>query len=65
MSIGKRGNKDFLPILKFDARSGEFSCIERVQRVGGEWETVASKIEQEDFHAIPALDVLEVGWLDF
>src|SRR5262249_25112743 len=66
MAIGKKSTKgEFLPVMKFDARNGTFSLIERVQAVGGEWESVASKIEPEDFRAIPALDVLEVGWIAF
>jgi hypothetical protein len=65
MALGKRSSKEFLPVMKFDARNGTFSLIERVQAVGGEWQSVASKIEPEDFRAIPALDDLEVGWLGF
>jgi hypothetical protein len=65
MALGNRGsNKTFLPVLKYDARSGEFALIDRVQSGGG-WDAVSTPIKLKDFRGIPALDVLEVGWIDF
>jgi hypothetical protein len=65
MGIGKRSNKDFLPVMKYDGRTGEFSLINRVQNDDDEWESVASVIAPKDFRAVPALDVAEVGWVAF
>jgi hypothetical protein len=65
MALGKRSSKDFLPILKYDARSGQFSLSDRVQDGDGEWETVATPIPTKDFRAVPALDTLGTGWISF
>jgi hypothetical protein len=65
MAIGKRksGGGDFLPILKFDARSGRFFKIDRVFD-SGRWQT-----EQEDiterFEAVFDIPNLQVGWIYF
>jgi hypothetical protein len=65
MALGKRSSKDFLPILKYDARSGDFSRSDRVQDDDGEWSTASTPIPRKDFRGVPALDVLEVGWISF
>jgi hypothetical protein len=65
MALGKKQSKDFIPFMKFDARDVSLSLITRVQDIAGEWETVVNKIAPEQFRAVAALDVLEVGWIAF
>jgi hypothetical protein len=63
MAIGKKSSKgEFLPPLKYNAVSGALSIVNRVQTITGEWEGVSTQIAPAEFRAIPALDILEVGW---
>jgi hypothetical protein len=65
MALGNRSNKDIRPYAKFDARNGQIALIDRVQAVGGEYENVSTVIEQETFSAVAALDIMQVGLMDF
>ena len=55
---------DFLPILKYDARSGRFFRVDRIDVGGGKFESNPIDITQ-NFKAIADFDNLEVGWINF
>ena len=55
---------DFLPILKYDARSGRFFRVDRIDVGGGNFESAPIDITQ-NFKAIADFDNLEVGWINF
>jgi len=58
------GGGDFLPIVKFDARAGRFSRVDRVQGAAG-WESNIEDITSK-FKAVFDLEKnLEVGWMNF
>jgi hypothetical protein len=65
MSIGKRksGGGEFLPILKYDARSGRFFKVDRVFD-NGRWETEHTDVT-EGFEATFDMPSLQVGWISF
>jgi hypothetical protein len=64
--IGTPGGNsgEFLSILKWNAQSGIFSRIDRVQGLEG-WESVAIPIGPKEMKMKMDLENLEVGWLDF
>jgi len=62
MALGKRRGSDFLPIMKFDARIGEFSLSDRVQK-DGSWTNVQTPLAE--LLAIFDLEMVERGWLHF
>jgi hypothetical protein len=55
---------DFLPIIKYDARAGIFTRIDREDRGNG-FESVPTVIENEHFKAQFDLANAETGWIDF
>jgi len=54
----------FLPIVKFDARAGQFKLVERVQTRGG-FESEEHVLKREDLKMIVDFHNLETGFLDF
>ena len=54
---------DFIPILKYDAKAGQFFRVDRVQGVSG-WESEPVNIT-DDFKAIADFENLEVGPINF
>lgn len=65
MSLGKRkSGGDFLPVLKYDGRIGQFYLSDRAFS-NGEWETVQTNIEKDDFCAIFDLKNAQTGWIHF
>jgi hypothetical protein len=65
MSLGKRraATPSFLPLIKYDARTGVFSRIDREQR-DGEWAANATDVT-EGFQAIFDLAHVEIGWISY
>lgn len=59
-----RSGGDILPIVKFDAKSGDFIARNRVQGGDGMWENVEEEL-QVPFKAIFDFDNIQVGWLSF
>lgn len=55
---------DILPIVKWDAKSGDFICIDREPQSDGTWEKRESEIPLP-LRAVFDLDNVEVGWLSF
>jgi hypothetical protein len=55
---------DWLPIIKYDARSGRMFRIERVQGSDGSFVSEPVDITQI-FRAVMDFDNIEVGWIDF
>jgi len=55
---------DIVPIIKFDAKAGEFLAVNREQQADGTWES--DTVEQElPLKFIMDLENIEVGWLSF
>jgi hypothetical protein len=66
MALPKRKDtKSFLPIIKFDARRGTFTRVDRMQDDVGEWKTETHEIPEDDFEAIADLANLQIGWVSF
>ena len=66
MALPKRKDlRSFMPIVKFDARYGKFTRVDRVQDEGGNWKTELHEIQADDFEFIADLDNLQVGWMHF
>jgi hypothetical protein len=63
MSLGKRKGREFLPRLKYDARSGTFFLEDRVNNKGI-WETEQCNVT-EGFRAIFDLEQVKRGWIHF
>jgi hypothetical protein len=63
MSLGKRKGQEFLPRLKYDARSGTFFLEDRVNNKG-RWETEQRNVT-EGFRAIFDLEQAQRGWIHF
>lgn len=59
-----RSSGDILPIVKFDAKSGDFIARNRVQGSDGMWENVEEEIALP-FKAVFDFANIEVGWLSF
>ena len=58
------GGGDILPIIKYDAKAGDFIRQDRMQDATGQW------VKDESEMALPVkvamdIDALEVGWLSF
>jgi hypothetical protein len=62
MAIGKR-KTEFMPSLKYNASTGTFHTMDRVQR-NGEWVTEAHDVTDE-FTAVFDLENIETGWILF
>jgi hypothetical protein len=62
MALGKRKDQ-YLPLLKYDARTGVFALADRVQ-VDGEWQTKQTDVT-DNFRATLDLVNLQVGWISF
>jgi hypothetical protein len=65
MAIGRRksGGGDFLPILKYDARSGRFCAVDRIFD-GVRWQAESTDVT-EGFTATFDMANLQVGWICF
>ena len=61
----RKDAKTFLPIVKFDARSGKFTRVDRVQNEAGEWESELHEIPFDDFEVVADLVNLQIGWINF
>lgn len=59
-----RSSGDILPIVKFDAKSGDFIARKREQGSDGIWENIEEEVALP-FKAIFDFDNIEVGWLSF
>lgn len=59
-----RSGGDILPIVKFDAKSGDFIARKREQGSDGIWENIEEEVALP-FKAIFDFANIEVGWLSF
>jgi hypothetical protein len=55
---------DFLPIIKYDARAGQFKLVERVQTATG-FESNEEIMDRIKLRMVVDLYNLETGWIDF
>jgi len=58
------GGGDILPIVKYDAKAGDFIKQDRVQDASGQWQKEEAEL-QAPFKFAMDMDSLEVGWLSF
>ena len=61
----RKDAKSFLPIVKFDARDGKFTRVDRVQDEVGSWKSELHEIPADDFEVIADLANLQIGWIHF
>src|SRR5262249_43898165 len=61
----RKDAKAFPPIVKFDARYGTFTRVDRVQDEDGGWKTELHEIPADDFEVIADLANLQIGWVHF
>ena len=54
---------DFIPIIKYDARSGIFTRVDRVQSAGGQWQSEEAQLKDPEF--LCDLAQVEIGWMRF
>jgi hypothetical protein len=65
MAIGKRkSTASFIPLVKYDARSGKATRCDRTQDADGNWVTETVDIT-DTFEAVVDLANVEVGWINF
>jgi hypothetical protein len=55
---------DFLPIVKYDARAGQFKLVERVQTANG-FKSEEEIMDRVKLRMVVDLHNLETGWIDF
>jgi len=58
------GGGDILPIVKYDAKAGDFIRQDRVQDASGQWMKDEAELPTP-FKFAMDMDTLEVGWLSF
>lgn len=58
------GGGKFLPVVKFDAKSGDFIAVNREPAGDGTWEKKETEISFP-VKVVMALDAIEVGWITF
>jgi hypothetical protein len=63
-STAAAGNNDFLPIIKYDARSGRITRMDRMQDEAGNFYSEPVDITQT-FKAIADFENVETGWILF
>ena len=61
----RKDQKTFLPIVKFDARRGTFTRVDRVQDEAGNWESELHEIPVDDFEFVADMPNLQIGWINF
>ncbi len=64
LDAGNGGQRKFLPIVKFDAKSGDFLAIDRTPQPDGTWEKEEHEIKMPT-HVVCDFAALEVGWIGF
>ena len=58
--------KAFTPIVKFDARYGTITRVDRVQDDDGSWKTDPHEIATDDFEFVADFERgLKIGWMAF
>lgn len=64
LNVEEKQGGNFLPVIKFDAKGGDFIIINREPQSDGTWEK--NEIEMPTpFKFIADMDNLEVGWISF
>lgn len=61
----RKDTQTYLPIVKFDARAGKFTRVDRVQDEAGNWENELHEISADDFEVVADLANLQIGWINF
>jgi hypothetical protein len=66
INFGGEGNggSKFLPVVKFDAKSGDFIAVNREPQADGTWEKTEAEIELP-VKAVADFAGLQVGWVAF
>lgn len=63
-SLEEKKGGNFLPVLKFDAKAGDFMAVNREPQSDGTWEKIEVEIEKP-FKFVADMENLEVGWISF
>jgi hypothetical protein len=61
----RKDAKSYLPVVKFDARFGTFTRVDRVQGDDGSWKSDPHEIAVDDFEVVADLANLQIGWMSF
>lgn len=64
LTTGNGEGGSFLPLVKYDSRSGRMSIVDRVQGANG-WESIDTDITREQPTFAMDMGRLEVGWIAF
>lgn len=64
LDVGNKSSGDILPILKFDAKAGDFIRQDRFQSESGAWEKNEEEVKLPLEFAVD-FENMEVGWLSF
>jgi len=64
LDVGNKSSGDILPILKFDAKAGDFIRQDRFQSESGAWEKTEEEVKLPLEFAVD-FEKMEVGWLSF
>ena len=64
LDVGNKSSGDILPILKFDAKAGDFIRQDRFQSESGAWEKSEEEVKLPLEFAVD-FEKMEVGWLSF
>jgi hypothetical protein len=63
-SLEEKKGGNFLPVLKFDAKAGDFMAVNREPQSDGTWEKSEVEIEKP-FKFVADMENLQVGWMSF
>lgn len=64
LELEKKEGGSFLPVLKFDAKAGDFIAVNREPQSDGTWDKTEIEIEKP-FKFVVDMENLEVGWISF
>jgi hypothetical protein len=64
LDLEEKKSGNFLPVLKFDAKGGDFIVVNREPQSDGSWEKTELEL-QTPFKAVVDFDNMEIGWISF
>ena len=64
MNLDSGGGGDIVPIIKFDAKSGDFVTVDKHKDADGTWQKQEQEL-QTPFTMVAYMDDIEVGWANF
>lgn len=64
LQLEEKKSGNFLPVLKFDAKSGDFVAVNREPASDGGWEKEEIELKTP-FKFVMDLNAMEIGWISF